>query len=684
MTTAIDQKLERLASGGKPRVLDLFSGCGGFSLGFERAGCKIVGGVELDPTAARSHARNFHGGTEGPHCKARDITEQDPLELLAEFGCNRPIDAVDIIIGGPPCPAFTRVGRAKLREIHKHPEAYQHDPRAKLYLPYLKYVKALQPVALVMENVPGVLNYGGHNLAEEISEVLEGSVGGFRCQYTILNAAAYEVPQLRERFFLVAIHSKVSDRFAFPPPVRRVELPQGYRQSRDEALKVVMLPGMGKRYVETGAAIIDRPGPVEVKEALRDLPPLKDHLEHPGDRTARHLDKRLGRRYGRRHPSGWVKEHMLGWPSRELVRSKDQLLAHVIRGLGHRDHRLFRDLKAGSQYPEAYKLALNKFGSFLVDLEDQGIEIGPALTGGGALDAAAHEYWLASQKDQPDPGELRGGWLGLKPLVVARGQEIARILAVAEQVAAGFLLPPPVLTNWGGHKHVDALDQLLAPQGADLVSWGERLPKLRRCLVSTLRRNRFFRDGEFWAEQPRPDTPADLLSHLTERRLKELLAHLEATIDKLGDRPQLQLWQENEDARPLGAAVGAELLALSATLSLHDQLKALFVPPYDPSKFPNRWRKMEPDQPARTLMAHLGKDSYSHIHYDSAQARTISVREAARLQSFPDSFRLCGRMNAGFRQIGNAVPPMLAWHLAQALLRVLPRPGQDGGVELLS
>src|SRR5262245_60097227 len=73
------------------------------------------------------------------------------------------------------------------------------------------------------------------------------------------------------------------------------------------------------------------------------------------------------------------------------------------------------------------------------------------------------------------------------------------------------------------------------------------------------------------------------------------------------------------------------------------------------------WR----DQPARTLMAHLGKDSYSHIHYDSRQSRTISVREAARLQSFPDGFRFIGSMNSGFRQIGNAVPPLLAYALAR-------------------
>jgi DNA (cytosine-5)-methyltransferase 1 len=67
-------------------------------------------------------------------------------------------------------------------------------------------------------------------------------------------------------------------------------------------------------------------------------------------------------------------------------------------------------------------------------------------------------------------------------------------------------------------------------------------------------------------------------------------------------------------------------------------------------------------------MAHLGKDGYSHIHYDNAQARTISVREAARLQSFPDGFVFCGTMNPAFRQIGNAVPPLLAKAVATELL----------------
>jgi DNA (cytosine-5)-methyltransferase 1 len=70
----------------------------------------------------------------------------------------------------------------------------------------------------------------------------------------------------------------------------------------------------------------------------------------------------------------------------------------------------------------------------------------------------------------------------------------------------------------------------------------------------------------------------------------------------------------------------------------------------------------------RTLTAHIGKDTYSHIHYDSEQARVITVREAARLQSFPDGFTFAGTMNPAFRQIGNSVPPLLARDIANCIL----------------
>lgn len=88
--------------------------------------------------------------------------------------------------------------------------------------------------------------------------------------------------------------------------------------------------------------------------------------------------------------------------------------------------------------------------------------------------------------------------------------------------------------------------------------------------------------------------------------------------------------------------------------------RADFVPPYDLDSFPEKWRKLISTKPSWTVTAHLGKDTYSHIHFDSSQARSITIREAARLQSFPDAFRFAGNMGDAFRQIGNAVPPLLA------------------------
>jgi len=113
---------------------------------------------------------------------------------------------------------------------------------------------------------------------------------------------------------------------------------------------------------------------------------------------------------------------------------------------------------------------------------------------------------------------------------------------------------------------------------------------------------------------------------------------------------------------------------------LEEQLHRRLVPPYPTDSFPNRWWKLHPERPSRTLMAHLGKDGYTHIHYDSRQARVITVREAARLQSFPDGFRFERSMNDAYRQVGNAVPPLLAAALAARLLDDL---GYAAGAEAM-
>ena len=77
-------------------------------------------------------------------------------------------------------------------------------------------MKSCRPVAILMENVPDVMNFGGHNVSEEVCEVLEEL--GYVCAYTLLNAAFYGVPQTRERMFLIAYHRDIAETVSFPEP----------------------------------------------------------------------------------------------------------------------------------------------------------------------------------------------------------------------------------------------------------------------------------------------------------------------------------------------------------------------------------------------------------------------------------------------------------------------------------
>ncbi len=112
-----------MANGGRPRVLDLFAGCGGCHSDFQSTGFEISAAVELDPSAAASHGHNFHGRAT-QHSSPRDITSLSPEALAADLNLGPVGSAIDVLIGGPPCQAFARVGRSKLREIDAHPEAF--------------------------------------------------------------------------------------------------------------------------------------------------------------------------------------------------------------------------------------------------------------------------------------------------------------------------------------------------------------------------------------------------------------------------------------------------------------------------------------------------------------------------------------------------------------------------------
>lgn len=178
-----------------PVVVDLFSGAGGLSLGFEMAGYHIGLGIEKEELAAQTYSYNL-----SRPCEPTDITRtSDPVGYLHEHG----IDRVDVITGGPPCQGFSRVGRGKLRHL-RNDRAFLHDPRNKYWMEFARFVRKLRPLYFVMENVPDLAYYreGEGLLIERILKTFRDRLG-YTVEWRVLRADEFGVPQTRERLFII-------------------------------------------------------------------------------------------------------------------------------------------------------------------------------------------------------------------------------------------------------------------------------------------------------------------------------------------------------------------------------------------------------------------------------------------------------------------------------------------------
>jgi DNA (cytosine-5)-methyltransferase 1 len=179
-------------------VIDLFCGAGGLSEGFRQAGFHVLAGQDHDQQAGATFASmhseaKFIGG---------DIQEVTSERLLTELGVKS--SQVDVILGGPPCQGYS---------VNNHQRGMR-DPRASLFLEYLRIVEAIQPRWLVMENVTGITSIAGGGIVRAIFHGMEGL--GYRVAKKVLRAEEFGVPQERRRVFFIATRTDAP--ILFPEP----------------------------------------------------------------------------------------------------------------------------------------------------------------------------------------------------------------------------------------------------------------------------------------------------------------------------------------------------------------------------------------------------------------------------------------------------------------------------------
>lgn len=186
---------------GRPIGIDLFSGAGGMSLGFEKAGFDIAASVEIDPIHCAAHKFNFPLCTT--ICASVENLSGDDIRKLAGLE-NKDID---VVFGGAPCQGFSLIGKRAL-----------DDPRNQLVSHFVRLVSELSPKFCVFENVKG-LTIGKHaKFLGEIIESLNDAGYSVLTPYQVLNASKFGVPQSRERLFLIAA-KKGQNMPSYPKPL---------------------------------------------------------------------------------------------------------------------------------------------------------------------------------------------------------------------------------------------------------------------------------------------------------------------------------------------------------------------------------------------------------------------------------------------------------------------------------
>lgn len=178
-----------------PVAMDLFAGCGGMSIGLEKAGFKIIHANEINKDASATYQRNF---PDVPLVTG-DIRKIDAAVLRRELG----YPEVDVIAAGPPCQGFSTAGKR-----------LGNDPRNLLFKEVLRFVEVFRPKVVVIENVLGMVLTAKGKVVKQIVSQLEAL--GYNAYCRVLVASDYGVPQQRKRVFIIGSLDHIAEEELFP------------------------------------------------------------------------------------------------------------------------------------------------------------------------------------------------------------------------------------------------------------------------------------------------------------------------------------------------------------------------------------------------------------------------------------------------------------------------------------
>lgn len=269
-------------------IIDLFCGTSGFSSGF----CKVdsnfhlVGAVDLDSDAAATAKQNHPDA----FVLNGDLMRLSPIQ----FAKLLPAIDVDLIVGGPPCQGFSSLRPFRSSEFD--------DPRNSLFEQYASFVAYFRPKAFVLENVVGILTHRDGATLKSLTECFESL--GYACDWRIINAANFGVPQKRERFILIGVNTGALPAFPEPTHAFRGRV-IGYR----DRSKMV-------------SAALDLPRAITVMDAIGDLPPVAS-----GESAAEYISPPL---------NGYQIDRRASWPALTFHQAPrhSQKILEIIRHSG--------------------------------------------------------------------------------------------------------------------------------------------------------------------------------------------------------------------------------------------------------------------------------------------------------------------------------------------------------------